>query len=103
MRKAMSWLACASALIFVSAEAGAAPFGRTETRVLVAPEALAASRTPRATPGPTPLSESERRRYAERDDESPSVKDFKGGDSTIVIGASTATVLLAVVLLIVLL
>ncbi len=40
-------------------------------------------------------------RYAERDQESGEAKDFRGGD-TVVIGASAATAILAVLLLIIL-
>jgi hypothetical protein len=42
------------------------------------------------------------RRYAEREAQSGAVQDYRGGD-TIVIGATTATIVLAVILLIVLL
>jgi len=42
-------------------------------------------------------------RYSERQAASPDAKKYEGGDSTVVIGASTATIILAVVLLIVLL
>lgn len=42
-------------------------------------------------------------RYSERQAASPQAKNYEGGDSTVVIGASTATIVLAIVLLVVLL
>jgi hypothetical protein len=42
-------------------------------------------------------------RYSARQTASPQAKNYQGGDATIVIGASTLTVILAVVLLVVLL
>jgi hypothetical protein len=45
--------------------------------------------------------QADRARYAERDAKSGEAKDYRGGD-TVVIGASAATAILAVILLIVL-
>jgi hypothetical protein len=81
-----------------------------ETQALAAPvappsRAPAAAQTtapPRATPAPA--SSAERARYAARDAASPGAKNFRGGDDVVIgIGATTATVVLAVILLVVLL
>lgn len=104
MRKGTSSLFLASAFLLASATASAAPFkppAQAEQPVRIAPEVSAEA--PRVSASPTPLSASDRERYSERDRNSPNVKQFKGGDATVVIGASTATIILAVVLLIVLL
>jgi hypothetical protein len=106
MRKGTFSLFLAPALLLASATATAAPFkppAQTETPVTIAPEVGAESAAPRAATSPAPLSASERERYAERQRNSPNAKQFKGGDATVVIGASTATIILAVVLLVVLL
>jgi hypothetical protein len=59
---------------------------------------------PGSTPvAPRPASSADRMSYATREAASPNAKNYKGGDAVVVIGASTATVILAVVLLIVLL
>ena len=61
--------------------------------------------TPRGTSpvAPRPASSADRMSYAAREAATPDAKNYKGGDAVVVIGASTATVILAVVLLIVLL
>jgi hypothetical protein len=106
MRKGTFSLFLAPVFLVASATASAAPFkppAQAESAVKIAPEVSAEGAAPRLATSPAPLSSSERERYAERQRNSPDAKQFKGGDATVVIGASTATVILAVVLLIVLL
>src|SRR2546430_1618641 len=62
-----------------------------------------AAETQATTPGsssaaPMPASSADRMSYATREAASPDAKNYKGGDAVVVIGASTATVILAVVL-----
>jgi hypothetical protein len=57
--------------------------------------------TPQAR-APRGGSASEQKRYAERDARAQQAKEFRGGD-TLIIGATTVTVVLAVILLIILL
>ena len=54
------------------------------------------ARTPRAA------SSADRSNYATRESASPDAQQYQGGDSVVVIGASTVTVILAVILLVVL-
>lgn len=51
---------------------------------------------------PRPASSADRSNYAARESASPDAQQYQGGDSVVVIGASTATVILAVILLVVL-
>jgi hypothetical protein len=61
-----------------------------------------ASEQPAATATQTKASKSsDQARYAEKEQASPSAENYKGGD-TVVIGATTATAILAILLLIVL-
>ena len=55
-----------------------------------------AARAPRSASG------ADRAAYAARENASPGAQVYQGGDSVVVIGASTATVILAVILLVVL-
>jgi hypothetical protein len=59
----------------------------------------------RANPPRTakPASSAERQSYATREAAAPDAQNYKGGEGVVVIGASTATVVLAVILLVVLL
>jgi|SRR5688572_17420077 len=66
-------------------------------------EAPAAPTTPSAAPQvPAKRSSTDQKRYAAREQASPDAAAYRGGD-TLVIGASAATAILAVVLLVVLL
>jgi hypothetical protein len=55
-----------------------------------------------AARAPRSASEADRNNYAARESASPEAKVYQGGDSVVVIGASTVTVILAVILLVVL-
>jgi len=106
----------AAAFCFVTAMLGATPVLAEQPSSLPAaidsvrsnerptPNAEAQT-TPRGSSpvAPKPASSADRQSYATREAASPDAKNYKGGDAVVVIGASTATVILAVVLLIVLL
>jgi hypothetical protein len=71
-------------------------------RTIEAPRAIAAaqpSAAPRTTPRRVPQSDAQR--YAQREQATPQLAKFRGGD-TIIIGASAVAVILAIVLIIVL-
>lgn len=50
-----------------------------------------------------PVMRADAERYAQREAQNPEAKKYRGGDAVIVIGAGTATIILAVILLIILL
>lgn len=50
-----------------------------------------------------PVMRADAERYAQREAKNPEAKKYRGGDAVIVIGAGTATIILAVILLIILL
>ncbi len=52
---------------------------------------------------PQRASDADMKRYSAREGASPGARNYEGGDATIVIGASAATIILAVILLVVLL
>src|SRR6185436_4256910 len=85
-----------------------------ETQALAAPapprgNAPSSTATPTTAPPRTPsaaapVSSADRARYAARDAATPGAKNYRGGDDVVIgIGATTATVVLAVILLVVLL
>jgi hypothetical protein len=75
----------------------AAPDGARAGRTARASASIQAERAPAAG------TQGEILRYRAREAASPNAKNYEGGDRVIVIGATTATIVLAVVLLVVLL
>ena len=72
-----------------------------ESSTTVAPRPASAARGDAAR-APRAASNTDRATYAARESASPEAQAYQGGDGVVVIGASTATVILAVILLVVL-
>jgi hypothetical protein len=67
------------------------------------PAGASTSASAHAEGAPAPGTQPEILRYRAREAASPNAKNYEGGDRVVVIGATTATIVLAVVLLVVLL
>ena len=99
-------LIIASGLCVPSLALAATPVDSTQQRNVVthvAREAApaASARAVQTTPAQNKAAQDDRARYAAKEAKSGEAKDYRGGD-TVVIGASAATAILAVILLIVL-
>ncbi|HTV21673.1 MAG TPA: hypothetical protein VMG12_23450 [Polyangiaceae bacterium] len=99
-------LIIASGLCVPSLALAAAPVDPGQQRPAAAHVAHQATPTTTAravqtTPAQTKAAQDDRARYAAKEAKSGEAKDYRGGD-TVVIGASAATAILAVILLIVL-
>lgn len=86
--------ALSAAIALASASTFAAPPARADAPAIGHPSAASRSRAG---------TEREAARYRAREVASPEARKYRGGDGVVVIGASTVTVVLAVVLLVVLL
>jgi hypothetical protein len=89
-----------------SHDAGAIPNESPLSSTVTVPgEPAAAPGKLRADPprAKKPASSAERESYAAREAAAPDAQNYKGGEGVVVIGATTATVVLAVILLVVLL